>query len=318
MNKYRKPFFIITVVFVLFTAITVIIILNRPKKDDKHDSIFTQSDKSIEELQQTEQTPTTTPTTTPALVDTEVVSVEYDYEESLEDYLNSLEGDSKVKIQGSGTPWVYGMIDGKEMTELLEEEGVEIIGNPVETQKYWYQLAQSPKYVFRVNDKFKAIPSIKYDIVIKGITNKNISFEGPNRTHMILTMVDDTKENVRASCLADAGFGYYDSVCDAEIPYNTDFELGVGLTGLDIYTEYGNQQDITISSNGSQIYVDTEIHTFVGDCYYMEYYSHGDSLYHAILVTEIGGNTYYIKAYSEERSTLKDICSACIDRCLVV
>lgn len=319
MKRYRKQITIVlAVVIALAMVICACIITSRNKKETPS-SIFTQSDTDISDIvQQAQPTEEPTPNPTEAPTDVKVASIEYDYDESLEDYLNNINGDSKVKIEGSGQPWVYGTSNGKELTEILEEQGVEVIGNPVETQKYWFQAAQSPKYVYNVSQQFKVIPSIKYGVSISTVTSRHALMQGPNNTVVKICKSDNNKEETRKKLLENANFGYYDLVCDEQIPYNTDFELGVGLKDLDIYTEAGNQREITIADNGNQIYVDEQTHTFVGDCYYIEYYSNADMQYHSILVAEIDGDVYYALGRSEERATLKEITAVCIDRCLVI
>ena len=319
MKKYRKQITIAVATTLALAMIVGACILTSRNKPKEGTSIFTQSDKNIEDIvQQSQPTaePTAEPTETPQ--ETALVSINYDYDESLEDYLNNINGDSKVKIEGSGRPWVYGTSDGKDMTEILEEQGIEVIGNPTETQKYWFQAAQSPKYIYNVSHQFKVIPSIKYEISISTVTHNHALMQGPNNTVVKICKSDKNKEDTRKKLLENANFGYYDLVCDEQIPYNTDFELGVGLKDLDIYTEAGNQREITIADNGNQIYVDEQTRTFVGDCYYMEYYSNSDMQYHSILVAEIEGNVYYALGRSEERATLKEITAVCIDRCLVL
>ena len=331
----KKKVISIAVLAVLLTVLvgySVYDLVNKTKSSEPENSFFEKADVDMNNLETSdkegsiEEVEPSADNTTEDVKNSEVTFV-YDYTQSLEDYLNLAEGSSKVSIDGSGTPWTSGVSEDSKYYQSLkeaEESGLEVKGTASETQKFWYQLAQTENYPWKVkpifSDGFAVIPSLKYDLWVKQVAGSQAFVSAPDETEVVIKECDtreDSLISLRNDALSSLTLDYYGLLVEpGSIPYGTKYTLGTGLDDLDLaYHEQGTK-DITISDNNNQIYVDDVLETLYCKGYYIEGYHYANGVYLAYYIADRDGRLFFVKARSNYNNNLRDIVAATIDRCV--
>lgn len=236
----------------------------------------------------------------------------YDPNESSDSYLSS-----KTSIQGSGT-----VIDN---SSVSIQSGTSTVGGTDTTQQFWYSEAEKGKdYLYAVTDYehsngFGFVPSQKYDIRAEALIGDTIKLDAPNNTSMLLKELDPNKGDAtywREYYLNHFAFGKWESLTEVDtLQYNTKYILGTGLENWDELNIY-NEQDLTVNPYGKQLICDISVDTLFGEGYYFEIVDIDTGIFHGHMFIQHGDRVYYCDATSEYHKSLKDICTATVDRCI--
>lgn len=236
----------------------------------------------------------------------------YDPNESSDSYLSS-----KTSIQGSGT-----VIDN---SSVSIQNGTSAVGGTDTTQQFWYSEAEKGKdYLYAVTDYeysngFGFVPSQKYSIRAEALIGDTIKLDAPNNTSMLLKELDSYKGDAtywREYYLNHFSFGKWESLTEVDtLQYNTKYILGTGLENWDKLNIY-NEQDLTVNPYGKQLICDISVDTLFGEGYYFEIVDIDTGIFHGHMFIQHGDRVYYCDATSEYHKSLKDICTATVDRCI--
>lgn len=308
----------VVIVGILATSIVFIVKRKPALIDDTVETSTSISDNTIEETEQEETV--TLPTPDEVKETTQVkdgyVEFVYDPNESSSDYLKS-----KVSIEGSGTV-IYNESGstGDASTSSSTKSNVDT------TQEFWYKASEDKtNYInavtgYSYSNGFGAVMSQKYDIHIMGIYPEVALLNAPNKTTLYVEERDYNNGDAnywRDKILRESNLGYWASIMDVPVlDYGTPYILGTGLENWEALG-YGID-DITVNEAGEQILCDTSIQCMFGEGYYFEYFEPADGLYHGHMVLQHGNRVYHVYGKSEYHESLKDIITACADRCITV
>lgn len=242
------------------------------------------------------------------------VKFEYDPNESNDSYLSS-----KTSIQGSGT------VNLGDSSDVSIQSGTTTKGGD-NTQQFWYEEAEKKgkDYIYAITDYefsngFGFVPSQKYDIRPEAILGSSVKVDAPNDTSIILRELDSTKGDAtywREYSLEYNSFGKWESLTEVDtLKYNTPYILGTGLENWDKLNIY-NEQDLTLNPYGTQLICDISVDTLFGEGYYFETVDVDTGVFTGVMIIQHGDRVYYCEAESEYHDSLKDICTAIVDRCI--
>ena len=238
----------------------------------------------------------------------------YDADESRDDYISS-----KVRIEGSGTVIENSALQSA-TSDSITTSGPDI------TQETWYEASEDKdNYINAVtgydfSNGFGAVMSQKYSIQIFGIYDTTALLHAPNET---VLRIEERNPSVgdatywRHIILNECNFGYYASIMkEPMIPYGTPYELGTGIKNWEAIG--ADTDDYTLTADCSQILCDDYITCSFGEGYYFEYYVPETGTYCGHMVIQHGTRVYHISGDSIYHESLKDIITACADRCITV
>lgn len=317
----RKKIIAIVLGVVIVTLVVIVVALGISRNNDggEVEQTPTVSANTVETQEPTEEPTTTVELPTPdevkEVTNEGYVEFVYDPNESEESYFQS-----KVSIQGSGT--VVNNNDG----EGSSGSGSASSSGDI-TQGFWYEESEDKNnYIHAVTDTgfsngFGPVMSVKYDISIEMIGGGTAILSAPNNTTVRLKELNPDSGDAtywREQCMTQQGFGYWASIIPIDmLEYDTPFIQGTGLEDWEPFWGY-SQDDITVTSSGNQILCDISIDINFGEGYYFELVNTESGMFEGHMVIQHGDRVFYSEAQSEYRDSLKDICSAVMDRCITV
>lgn len=312
MRKDRTMVIVIGVITIIIAIVLCIIFL---AKSNKNNGETTVSDNTVT-LEPEATTEPVVQLDKPEDVKTEdgYTKFVYDANESMEDYFKS-----KVSIQGSGT-----VVDIQ--TNKTDENGI-TYGTGDMTQEYWYESSEDrSNYIHAVtaydfSKGFGPVLSVKYDIGIQSIIGSMAIMNAPNNTILRVSERDYTEGDAtywHKKIMGELGHGYTELVIPVDsIPYNTPFIIGTGLEDWTPYEKY-NSTDITVNTTSTQLLCDISVDTIFGEGYYIETFNNTSGCFEGHLIIQHGDRVFVCEGTSEYRDSIKDICTACLDRCITV
>lgn len=308
----------VIVVGIVASAIVFIIKRTPALIDNTEETPTSVSDNTLEKPEQEETITLPTPEEVKETTEKKDGYVEfvYDADESSSDYLKS-----KVKIEGSGT-----VIYNESGNSSDSSTGSSTKSNVDTTQEFWYKASEDKgNYInaitgYSFSKGFGAVMSQKYDINVMGVYPEVALFNAPNKTTLYVeerNYQDGDATYWRTKILNEVNLGYWASIMDTPIlDYGTPYILGTGLTNWEALG-YGID-DISVNEAGEQIICDTSIQCMFGEGYYFEFFEPADGLYHGHMILQHGNRVYHVYGKSEYHESLKDIITACADRCITV
>lgn len=311
---------VIVVIIAVFITLFVAIALSASKRNNKvvEDNHTTTEAVSGNELSTPEESKDIVLPTPDEIKESEslegYVDFVYDADESRDDYISS-----KVRIEGSGT-----VIENSALQSATSDSTT--TSGPDITQETWYEASEDKdNYINAVtgydfSNGFGAVMSQKYNIQIFGIYATTALLHAPNET---VLRIEERNPSVgdatywRHIILNECNFGYYASIMkEPMIPYGTPYELGTGIKNWEAIG--ADTDDYTLTADCSQILCDDYITCSFGEGYYFEYYVPETGTYCGHMVIQHGTRVYHISGDSIYHESLKDIITACADRCITV
>lgn len=252
-------------------------------------------------------------------VDTELpegkIKFVYDDTEDTEDYLSS-----KISIQGTGSVVdLQGMKDNVTSSETYDQTKA--------TQQFWIEQAENKEEYYYAVDGYEwgrgfgPVMSVKYDIKVKGANEYLSILTAPNDTEITVIEKDPRVGDAKYwhdDILGTRGFSYFNLVTDIDdLEYNTPFILGTGLKDWSKFQYVAGEEDITVSGV-TQLLCNISVDNMLGEGYYIEFADIETGLFESYMIIQRGDRVFCINAKSDYRESMKDICTATADRCIIV
>lgn len=239
----------------------------------------------------------------------------YDADESQEDYL-----ESKLSIQGSGTVVdLQGNITSSASAEKYDQDKA--------TQQFWQNKAEDrDSYYYAVKGYdwgrgFGPVTSVKYDIITRGANEYLAFLEAPNNTDITISEKDPSVGDAKhwqTDILSIKGFSYLNLLLGVDtLEYNTPYILGTGLKDWSPYEYSIGPEDITVAGD-TQLLCSIFVENQFGEGYYFEFADTDTGLFESYMILQRGDRVFCINAKSDYRESMKDICTAVADRCIIV
>lgn len=239
----------------------------------------------------------------------------YDANESQDEYL-----ESKLSIQGSGTVIdLQGNMASSSSSEKYDQDKA--------TQQFWHNQAEDrDSYYYAVKGYdwgkgFGPVTSVKYDIIARGANDYMAFLEAPNNTDITITEKDPNVGDAKhwqTDILSTRGFSYLNLIMGVDtLEHNTPYILGTGLKDWSPYEYSVGPEDLTVVGN-TQLLCSIFVENQFGEGYYFEFADVDTGLFESYMILQRGDRVFCINAKSDYRESMKDICTAVADRCIIV